>query len=365
MVKVFISYAHEDEESARRFYRELKNIDGIDPWLDKECLQPGMRWRPAIRKAIRDADFFIALLSSRSGSRRGFVNTELNQALEIFQEFPDGQIFIIPVRLDSCEMQHYELQAIQYVDFFPNWDSGMVRVLKSINSRMSVGFKEKEVQDKKSDTNLNEPLEEKPSFDYEYRIGIVDLDLGVDNLSQIAKHLNSIQHYFWFTPTKIHPLSDVVQSIGDYPNFVLNLVPESFYAKRQYLGVDLVACITKHPIAFNNSGRLFYNYFSSPSDQDERFMFLSLSQLDIYTKDAGVTFEKGIVHLISAELVEYFAQLGSHSTTRGCLMDFCQTRSDIVLGLKERKLCSWCARKIHNKAFKQAVEALLKSDVRV
>ena len=59
MAKVFISYAHEDQESALRFYRELSTVDGIEPWLDKECLQPGMKWRPAIRKAIREADFLL------------------------------------------------------------------------------------------------------------------------------------------------------------------------------------------------------------------------------------------------------------------------------------------------------------------
>jgi hypothetical protein len=48
--------------------------------------------------------FFIALISTQSGSRRGFANTELSQALEILKEFPEGQIFIVPVRLDNCKL---------------------------------------------------------------------------------------------------------------------------------------------------------------------------------------------------------------------------------------------------------------------
>lgn len=71
------------------------------------------------KKSNTGSGFFIAILSSHTGLRRGFVNTELNQALEILQEFPEGKIFIIPVRLDNCDLPYHDLHEIQYVDFFP------------------------------------------------------------------------------------------------------------------------------------------------------------------------------------------------------------------------------------------------------
>ena len=351
MVKVFISYAHEDEEFARRFYHELKSINDIEPWLDKECLQPGMKWRPAIRKAIREADFFVALLSTRTGTRRGFVNTELNSALEIRKEFPEGHIYLIPVRLDDCNMLVDELTEIQYVDLFPDWSTGMEKVLRSIGTKLPSHPQKIE----------NKPI--KSNVGYQYRVGIVDLDLGLTNLMEIAQHLNSIQNYYHFVCPKMQPVKDVVQRIGGSPNFVLDLVPPSFYAEHEYLGVDLVATLTKYPLAFHGPGGLSYNYFASPSSIDERFMFLSTSQIYSYAKNAGRTYEKGIVHLILAQLVVYFTDVGYHSTTRGCLMDFCGNRADIVEGLKSKMICSLCEPRIQNSEFKNALIKMLADDV--
>ena len=50
--QVFISYAREDLEFARRLYKHLLNF-GLKPWLDKESLLPGERWKPAIKNAIQ------------------------------------------------------------------------------------------------------------------------------------------------------------------------------------------------------------------------------------------------------------------------------------------------------------------------
>ena len=372
MVKVFISYAHEDQDSATRLYRELKAVNGIEPWFDKESLGPGMRWKPAIRKNIRESDFFVALLSKKSGSRRGFVHSELNTALEVLKEFPEGQIYLIPVRLDDCQMPVDELTEIQYVDLFPDWGSGIAKVLKSIGTKTSIESRnidllEKKIaiaSDKKSDS-IDSVLNKKPDPDYEYRVGIIDLDSGLTNLNRIAGHLNSIQRYFRFVCPTIQAPENTIKLIGGFSNFVVDLLPLSFYEERQYVDVDLVACLTKYPLAFYENEGLVFNYFSGPANNDERFMFLSLSQLDDYTKSAKVTLEKGIAYLIASQLVVYFTQLGFHTATRGCLMDFCRNRADIIQGLTERRFCSWCEPNIKNKAFKQSIESILKSDFRI
>ncbi len=54
MPKVFISYARADRDSARKVFTNLNAADGIEPWFDMESLLPGMKWKPAIRKAIRE-----------------------------------------------------------------------------------------------------------------------------------------------------------------------------------------------------------------------------------------------------------------------------------------------------------------------
>ena len=95
-MKVFISYAREDIETARKLYHDLKQA-GISPWMDKEDLLPGQNWRVMISKAIQESKYFLAVLSSHSLTKRGFVQKELKMALDILDEFPEDDIFIIPM----------------------------------------------------------------------------------------------------------------------------------------------------------------------------------------------------------------------------------------------------------------------------
>ena len=84
--KIFISYAREDLETAKKLYADLKQ-SGFDPWLDEENLLAGQNWRQIIQKEIKDANYFIILISSISVSKRGFVQTEIKEALEELKSF--------------------------------------------------------------------------------------------------------------------------------------------------------------------------------------------------------------------------------------------------------------------------------------
>lgn len=129
MAKVFISYAREDYEAARRLYDFLL-LQGQEPWLDKECLLPGQKWESAIQAAIRESHFFIALLSLNSIEKRGYVQKELRAGLEMLGQIPDSQIFLIPIRIGECEPTHERLRELQWVDMFPNWEDGLQRLNK-------------------------------------------------------------------------------------------------------------------------------------------------------------------------------------------------------------------------------------------
>jgi hypothetical protein len=125
MKKLFISYGREDLASAERLYRQLKKLTGIEPWFDQIHLLPGVSWKPAILKAIRESDYFLALLSSSSVKRRGYVQKERKDALAILDEFPEDQPYLIPIRLDECELGSEKLCEIQYVDLFRGWNRGL------------------------------------------------------------------------------------------------------------------------------------------------------------------------------------------------------------------------------------------------
>lgn len=135
---VFLSYAHEDRPEAERLYSDI-TAAGLSVWFDRESLLPGQQWKPAIRTAIRNVQFFVALMSSRSTTKRGFVNREFSEAFEVLEEFPESAVFLIPVRLDDCEPPHRRLMDLHRVDLFPDWEVGLTRLLKALGVTVSRG----------------------------------------------------------------------------------------------------------------------------------------------------------------------------------------------------------------------------------
>ena len=95
---VFVSYAREDLDAARRLHATLKRF-GANPWMDEFQLLPGQRFADVIKEAIRTSRYFLAVLSSRSVGKRGFVQREVREALDVLTEVPAGDIYLIPARL--------------------------------------------------------------------------------------------------------------------------------------------------------------------------------------------------------------------------------------------------------------------------
>lgn len=115
---VFISYAREDQSWAERLYMDLRKQE-VNAWLDIRCLAAGSDWKLEIKKAIRNSRYFILLLSKHSVTKRGFVQKEMKEAINVLQEFPKGSIFLIPARLDQTEPVDDELRALNWVDVAP------------------------------------------------------------------------------------------------------------------------------------------------------------------------------------------------------------------------------------------------------
>jgi len=127
--RVFISYAKEDKSLAEKLYGDLQQ-DGVKPWLDSVDLVPGQPWERTIKKAISDSSYFIALLSSRSVGKKGYVQKEIRHALDIAEEYPEDKVFIIPVRIDECEPSFEGLRRLQRADLFPSYEKGLKELLR-------------------------------------------------------------------------------------------------------------------------------------------------------------------------------------------------------------------------------------------
>lgn len=116
MRKVFISYARSDYDKALELYNYLSD-QGLMPWMDKKDLLPGQEWKREIERAIRESDVFVACMSNLSVNKKGFVQAELRKALSFAEEMPEGEIYIIPVRFDDCDVPS-SLSKYHWVDYF-------------------------------------------------------------------------------------------------------------------------------------------------------------------------------------------------------------------------------------------------------
>jgi formylglycine-generating enzyme required for sulfatase activity len=134
-LKVFLCHASQDKPVIRELSRHLVGEGWIDTWLDEKKLLPGQDWRLAIEEAVEDSDIVIICLSSNSVSKEGHVQKELRYAREIALEKPEGTIFIIPLRLDECEVPR-GLRFYQWVDYFgENKDDSYSALIESLKLR--------------------------------------------------------------------------------------------------------------------------------------------------------------------------------------------------------------------------------------
>jgi cellulose biosynthesis protein BcsQ len=131
--RVFLSYAKEDRETVVKLYDDLKG-NGFHPWMDEFDLVPGEDWDRGIRHAIRDSDFFIACLSHRSVSKRGYFQKELKRAVDVFGEFPEGEIYLLPVRLEPCTVPD-SLSHLHWVDFFQT--NALVKLIQVMKTQLT------------------------------------------------------------------------------------------------------------------------------------------------------------------------------------------------------------------------------------
>ncbi|SPA00496.1 conserved hypothetical protein [Cupriavidus taiwanensis] len=112
--QIFLSYGSPDLAQARTLYNRLKSR-GLNVWFDKEELLPGQRWDFEIKRALRQSDIVLFLISSTSIERRGYVQREMKLAISHLEEKLPGDIYAIPILLDSRVKLEAPLSDIQYI----------------------------------------------------------------------------------------------------------------------------------------------------------------------------------------------------------------------------------------------------------
>jgi len=113
----FLAYSKINKTSVRRFAARLRSEGWIDPWIDEEDILPGQVWQNSVIMGVRKSHAVIIFLSNEAVASEGFFQREIRLALDTAAEKPDGTIFIIPIRLDDCNVPEM-LKKYQYVDYF-------------------------------------------------------------------------------------------------------------------------------------------------------------------------------------------------------------------------------------------------------
>ena len=133
VLKVFLCHSSGDKRAVQDLYSHLRRAAGyIAPWLDKEDLLPGQRWEDVISAQVRNCDIVLVCLSKSSIQKTGYVQKEIKYALDVADMQPEGEIFLIPVKLEECQIPH-RLSHLHFVNLFERW--GFDRLMRSLALR--------------------------------------------------------------------------------------------------------------------------------------------------------------------------------------------------------------------------------------
>lgn len=134
--EIFISYASEDYEQARRVAETFQNL-GVAVWFDKKSLEPGDAYEAMIKQNIQESKIFVPVLSrSVVNCGRRFFKREwkwANDELEL--RFPEK--FIYPVVIDDVSLEDSALQIFSKfhtVDLREgqDWEYGLRKIVRDV-----------------------------------------------------------------------------------------------------------------------------------------------------------------------------------------------------------------------------------------
>jgi hypothetical protein len=128
IMSVFLCHSSKDKAAVRQLYQKLSR-DGYEIWFDEEKLLPGQDWNREIIHAVRNADTVIICLSQSSVTKSGYYQKEIRMTLDAADEKPDGAIFLIPAKLEECNVPD-RISRFQWVDLYK--PDGYAKLIKSL-----------------------------------------------------------------------------------------------------------------------------------------------------------------------------------------------------------------------------------------
>jgi len=103
-------------------------------------IRPGQLWDTAITENIAQSSCFLAFLSKTSVSKKGYVQREYRLALENMGRMPSGQVFLVPVLLESdCPLPQLTVDSFRFQDlqWFDLESDGLKTLIRFLNEELS------------------------------------------------------------------------------------------------------------------------------------------------------------------------------------------------------------------------------------
>jgi TolB-like protein/tetratricopeptide (TPR) repeat protein len=98
---VFLSYASQDAEAARRIAETLRSA-GVEVWFDQSELVGGELWDTKIRRQIASCALFLPVISANTQARlEGYFRLEWKIAAQRTHAMAEERSFLLPVVIDS------------------------------------------------------------------------------------------------------------------------------------------------------------------------------------------------------------------------------------------------------------------------
>jgi len=98
---VFLSYASQDAEAAKRICEALRAA-GVEVWFDQSELVGGDAWDQKIRRQIKDCALLIPIISTATQARtEGYFRLEWRLADQRTHLMAKGRPFLLPVVIDD------------------------------------------------------------------------------------------------------------------------------------------------------------------------------------------------------------------------------------------------------------------------
>ena len=135
---IFLSYGREDAAVVEEIYAKLEKV-GYSPWMDTNNILAGELWSKSIKNVLEYCDFFLLCLSPRSVDKRGFLQTEIEDALEIWKSKLDSDIYVIPLKLENNfkipeKISRFQYLCLSHADWF---DKLTLAIETGLNRRKS------------------------------------------------------------------------------------------------------------------------------------------------------------------------------------------------------------------------------------